>query len=109
MELCKPFFAVTTKCGTKRLRTSEILYFERDLRKIHVHTTEGIFSYYGEFDNLGSRLDGRFCRCHCSYVVNLDKVTELRRNALDLEDGEVLKVSQTFYRNTRICFLAYLK
>ena len=104
----KEFFAVVTKQGTTRLRMEDILYFEKELRRIHVHTTDGVYSFYGSFGSLSERLDERFCRCHCSFVVNLEKVQSMKRYVLNLESGELLAISQRFYPYTKLRYLMLL-
>ena len=102
----KEYFAVVTKQGTTRIRMADILYFEKELRRIHVHTADEVYSFYGSFGSLSERLDERFCRCHCSFVVNLEKVKGMKRYALNLETGEQLAVSQRFYPHTRLRYLS---
>ncbi len=105
----KEFFAVITKQGTTRVRMEDIIYFEKELRRIHLHTKDDVLSFYGSFRNLGELLDERFCRCHCSFVVNLEKVKSISRYMLSLESGESLRVSQRFYPNTRKRYRAFLQ
>lgn len=49
----------------------EILYLEGDLRKIHLHTVLGEYTFYGKLEKLKEQLTpGGFFQCHKSYVVN---------------------------------------
>ncbi|MDD2483871.1 MAG: LytTR family DNA-binding domain-containing protein [Eubacteriales bacterium] len=105
----KEYFAVITKQGTTKVRMEDIVYFEKELRKIHLHTEEDVLSFYGSFRSLDERLDERFCRCHYSFVVNLEKVKAVSRYRLNLDNGEILTVSQRFYPNTRKQYTAFLR
>lgn len=105
----KQYFAVVTKQGTTKIKMDDILYFEKDLRRIHVHTTEGIYSFYGSFENLEKMIDYRFCRCHYSVVVNLSKIDSLERYSLRLESGENLTISQRKYPSTRTRYRTFLQ
>jgi len=104
----RKYFAVITKQGTTRLYMRDILYFEKDLRRIHVHTANEVYSYYGSFKDLEILVDSRFCRCHYSLMVNLDKVKSIKRYVIHLENGEILTVSQRMYLSTKTCYLAFL-
>ena len=54
---------------------SQILYCEVLGRKIYVHQTDGtVLDYYDRLEHLEQQTDGRFFRCHRSYLVNLDYV-----------------------------------
>lgn len=105
----KRYFFVITKQGMTKIKMDNILYFEKDLRRINVHTTDGVCSYYGSFKNLINMLDVRFCRCHYSLIVNLSKIESMERYLIHLEGGEVLTVSQRKYPFTRSCYLAYFQ
>jgi DNA-binding LytR/AlgR family response regulator len=104
----RKYFAVITKQGTTRLYMKDILYFENDLRRIHVHTVHEVYSYYGSFKDLEVLVDDRFCRCHYSLMVNLDKVKSIERYVINLENGEILTVSQRKYLLTKARYLAFL-
>ena len=105
----KQYFVVITKQGTTKIKIEDILYFEKELRRIHVHTTEGILSFYGSFKSLERMVDYDFCRCHYSVIVNLNKINHLERYELRLEGGEILTISQRKYPTTRMRYLAFLK
>lgn len=107
-KLRKQYFIVITKQGTAKIDMDDILYFEKDLRKVNVHTTDGIYSYYGSFKDLHGILDYRFCRCHYSIIVNLSKIISLERYIAYLEGGETITVSQRKYPYTRIQYLTFL-
>ena len=54
---------------------SQIVYCEIIGRKIYLHLADSqINDYYEKLDKLEAKVDGRFFRCHRSYLVNLDFV-----------------------------------
>ena len=54
---------------------SQIVYCEIIGRKIYLHLADNqIIDYYEKLDKLEAKVDGRFFRCHRSYLVNLDFV-----------------------------------
>ena len=53
---------------------SQIIYCEVQGRKLYIHLDSGgIIDCYGRLDEFSRRVDGRFFRCHRSYLVNLDQ------------------------------------
>ncbi len=101
----KQYFIIETRKGITKLKTDSINYFEKDLRLVHVHADGGIYSFYESFKNLEKIIDDRFCRCHNSYIVNLDKVVRVERYNTHLANGEMVPISQRFYSSTRYCYL----
>lgn len=54
---------------------SQIVYCEALGRKVYVHPKDGeTVDYYDRLYHVEAQLDGRFFRCHRSYLVNLDYV-----------------------------------
>ena len=82
-------FVIITRNGTVKLSTDEILYFESEGRKVHVHTKERVISFNGSMEQVKKKLDKRFCSCHGSYAVNLTKVVRLTGYTVELEGGHI--------------------
>ena len=57
----------------------EIIYAESDNKVVYIHTTnKGDIKVYNKLDILEEQMrDGRFLRCHQSYLVNMDYVAGL--------------------------------
>jgi len=108
MKQIEQSLAVITKQETIRVGLSEILYFEKELRIISVHTRSKIYRYYGTFKDLPECLDRRFYRCHNSFFVNLEKIKVLRRYELELENGETIRISQRCYPAMRHTYLTFI-
>lgn len=108
-ELTDPLVPIVTRKKTYQVRRKEILYLEKELRLIHVHTDNGVITCYGKFDDLWAYLAADFCRCHNSYVVNLDRVSRLQERMFQLENGEELVISQKRYQEVKRYYLDYLE
>ena len=50
----------------------------------------------------------QFCRCHNSYIVNLDCVDSISRTAVDLRGGQRLPVGRTYYKRLQSSFIRYM-
>lgn len=56
------------------INLDDVLYFESQLKKIKIVSNKTVVVYYDTLDNLLSKLDKSFERCHRSYVVNVNKI-----------------------------------
>lgn len=74
---------------------SQILYCEVLGRKIHIHGREGeLADYYERMERLEKQVDGRFFKCHRSYLVNLDHVQGCGSGRVSLSGGGEIPVSR---------------
>lgn len=105
----KSHFAVITRGGTEKIELDDILYFESEGRKVHVHTKERKISFNGSMQKVREMLDGRFCCCHGSYEVNLTKVIRLADYMVEVEGGRRLPVSQRRHAEIKGRYQAYLR
>ncbi len=92
---------VKTKDGLKTIPVAQILYLEYLNHTTLFHLTGGQmirtttmvenFSQYTQ-----AFVDsGRFARPHASYVVNLQRIRNLNKNELEMEDGSIIQVSRS--------------
>jgi len=74
---------------------AEIVYCEVQGRKIYIHQSDGrIIDHYEKLDDFERRVDGRFFRCHRSYLVNLDCVRGSHAGRVTLSQGGQIPVSR---------------
>ncbi len=102
-------FVVVNKKGAQKLSFNEILFFEKEKRKIHVHTTKDVITFYGKFDDMEPQLDDRFIRCHNSYIVNISKVKKMGNRKFYFDTEKVAPISKSYYSDVRDVFLDYLE
>jgi len=89
---------------------AQILYCEVRGRKIYIHQNDGrIFDYYEKLEALERRVDGRFFRCHRSYLVNLGCVRGTCAGEVTLSQGERIPVSRSRERELSQALLRYMK
>ena len=73
----------------------DIVYCEIIDRKVYLHLISSkIIDYYERIENLESRLDGRFFRCHRSFLINLQYLKSYQDQTAYMEDGTRIPVSR---------------
>ena len=73
----------------------KITYCEVLGRKVSVHRQgETPFEFYDRLDDIEKKLDGRFFRCHRSYIVNLDHIQSCKNCVIKLSDNCEIPVSR---------------
>lgn len=88
----------------------DIIYIESQLRKIIVHTNDGIIEYYFKLSDIEQELQGHsFFRCHKSYIVNLQYVCSYSNNCITLKNSETVFLSKYKYSEFSKAFMYYLK
>lgn len=89
---------------------SELVYCEVQGRKIYLHEADGaVVDYYEKLDRLETRVDGRFFRCHRSYLVNLDFVRGCGGGRVALARGEDIPLSRLREREFAQALLRHMR
>lgn len=104
--------SIVVQRGTSRavILLAEIVYCEVQGRKIYIHQSDGnIIDYYDKLDDLEQRIDGRFFRCHRSYLVNLEYVRGCDAGQVMLPQGGKIPVSRLRERDLTRALLRYMK
>ena len=90
--------------GIKRLKVDRIHYVEVQNRMLHYHTEDGIFVVRGTLQGAEETLkESHFVRCNHWYLVNLQYVSEIRKNIV-IVAGDELEIS----RRNKTAFLSEL-
>ena len=88
----------------------QILYCEVQGRKIYIHQSGGrVTDYYEKMSDLERHVDGRFFRCHRSYLVNLEYVRGCRAGQVLLPQGGTIPVSRLREQALTQALLRYMK
>ena len=89
---------------------SQIVYCEVQGRKIYIHQSDGrIIDYYDKLEDFERRVDGRFFKCHRSYLVNLDYVRGCNAGQVILSGEDRIPVSRLRERDLTQALLHYMK
>ena len=96
--------------GCEVVPLSDIVYCEVLGRKIYLHKNDGaVIDYYHKLADLERHVDGRFFKCHRSYLVNLDYVRGCQDGQVLLSQGERIPASRLRERELTQSLLRYMK
>ena len=108
-NLNKNYIPVITRKEASRVNTQEILYIEKELRRLNIYTYNRVYTFYGKLDDVTKYLGDSFYRCHGSCIVNLDKITRMEDGIFYLENGQTLRVGQNNYQYARRYYHKFLE
>lgn len=99
---------IRTKRGIHVFAFEDILFMEKDLKRIIIHSSQGEVPFYGRFTDIMERLDERFLWCHRSYVINMDKIVWMEDNEIYIEGNFHVHMGNNTFRRARHIFSDYL-
>ena len=84
------FFSFYSRPDNIILCYNEIIFFEKQLRKVLVHTTMGLYSYNGTLQHILSTVDRNcFIQVHHGFVVNKYKVKGQKNLELQMNHNDM--------------------
>lgn len=102
------YITVRCKGEFKKLDISKILYVEAHLREVRIVTEQEKVVAYNRFSEVCAMLDNRFVNCHKSFLVNIDKVSQIYRLQFILKNNAVIPIAMARYDEVRRQYLTYL-
>lgn len=88
----------------------QIIFCEIIDRKVYLHLTSfEIVDYYDRIENLEIKLDGRFFRCHRSFLINLQYLRSYKNQTAYMEGGKQIPVSRLRSKEFSGVILRYMK
>lgn len=101
---------IRQRTGTTVVRLSEIESCEVRGRRLYLQLRDGReIIFYGKMDSFAAELDGRFFRCHRSYLINLDCVSAIGAGQIQLCSRRKVPLSRLRETAFRQALLAHLK
>ena len=100
---------IKTLNWSKSVKLSTIYYCEAMNRKVYLYTQNGVVDYYAKIEELEKQLDYRFVKCHRSYLVNLDYLTQYSDGQITLENGTNIPVSRLRHPVFMEAMMRYMK
>ncbi|MDO5415638.1 MAG: LytTR family DNA-binding domain-containing protein [Lachnospiraceae bacterium] len=91
-------FVVDSREGKQYIPFQQICYIEAREKKIYVRTRQEEYGFYETIENMEKQLPACFCRCHRSYIVNMQKVKTVRASAnlIELQDDIQVPLSRSY-------------
>ncbi|WP_024620668.1 LytR/AlgR family response regulator transcription factor [Metaclostridioides mangenotii] len=85
-----------------KIDINEITYIEVQKENLTIHTLNQIYKIKGTISNIEKEINcSRFCRCHKSFLVNLEHVKSIKQYASILENSEEVPVSRYRFKETK--------
>ena len=92
------------------IREDEIVFCEVIDRKIYLNLASGeVVDYYDRIENLETKLDSHFFRCHRSYLINLKHLKGYKNGTACMDNGKEIPVSRLRSREFSSVVLQYMK
>lgn len=90
------FFEIVCAKEKVLINLNEVLYIERDARKIRFVTRREEYTTYDSLTSLLSRLPENFIRCHTGYIVNINYVVSIHSNYLIMHNDQQISIGRTY-------------
>ena len=88
----------------------EIVFCEVIDRKIYLNLASGeVVDYYERIENLETKLDSHFFRCHRSYLINLKHLKGYKNGTACMDNGREIPVSRLRSKEFSGIVLQYMK
>ena len=92
------------------VQKDEIVFCEIIDRKIYLNLASGeVVDYYERIENLETKLDNRFYRCHRSYLINLKHLKGYKNGTAYMDNGKEIPVSRLRSKEFSGVVLQYMK
>ncbi|MBR4529104.1 MAG: response regulator transcription factor [Lachnospiraceae bacterium] len=99
----------TTRGQLKPVEVGNIIWAEAFVHHTELHTERGAWTIRGILSEVvGALHDPRFWRCHRSYMINLDHVTDVDKTSVTMADGSHLPISRGSMREIQEALAARL-
>ena len=92
------------------IQEDENVFYEIIDRKIYLNLASGeVVDYYERIENLETKLDNRFYRCHRSYLINLKHLKGYKNGTAWMDNGNEIPVSRLRSKEFSGVVLQYMK
>ena len=103
------YILILTQTLAARIKVDDIIYIERDKRKVRIVTELEDYDFYERIENIEPLLDNRFFPCLKGCYINLEKVVSMREQRITFTGGQVLYLGRENFLKTLQFYKIYLK
>ncbi|MCI8300768.1 MAG: response regulator transcription factor [Lachnospiraceae bacterium] len=97
-------------CERNIISFQELVCCEIIDRKVYLYLASGeVIDYYESIEKLEKKLDGRFFRCHRSYLINLNYLKSYRNSTAYMANGKEIPVSRLRSKEFSKVILQYMR
>lgn len=101
----KEYFDFEQKGILKRIPFNEISYFEVRNRIVTINFNQTHETFYYTMEKLEEKLSNKgFVRCHRSFMINLNYISEFKQNFIKLTDGSEIPIGSKYLGNVKTIF-----
>lgn len=101
-EAKKRYLEVCTQKSSMMVDIRQILYLEKRRNQCVIHMETGEVVCYETLKHLFSKLNQqKFCYCHQGYIVNFDKIKEVKKEVICFGEGREVPVSRRYQGELR--------
>lgn len=99
------YLIIKVKDGIKKIKHNQITYIEIQKKDMVIHTVNGDYLIKNTMDNIESEIDNiNFCRCHKSFLLNLEYVDSIKQYCAILENREEVPISRHRFKDIKNTF-----
>lgn len=101
-------FLVGRQCYV--VKCSDIIYAVSMIRKIELHTTDGVYEFYGSLSEMRRCLpEADFALVHQSYLINWNHVRRIEADKVRMSDSSSIPMSRTCRKDVRSQYLRRMR
>lgn len=97
MQSRKQYMLIHQHNGIVRIELREILYIEALNKNLMVHCIDDVYRFSAKLGLIEKELENsNIMRCHRSYLVNVEHITAVKKDFLQLTGGKEIAVSRPY-------------
>lgn len=95
------YLSVRTKSKKITVKTEEIIYIERNQRYAFIYSINQVIRTPKRLDSIIKVVPWYIVRVHNSYIVNIKKVIEMKRENVLLNNGKIIPISRKYQKEVK--------
>lgn len=100
---------IRTRGNNMLIDLKDIRYIESQKRKAEIHVSGDVLEMYATMKDLEQQLDESFYRCHRSFFVNMEYISEYNSDSISLTTGEVVYLAKGKYPEFVRIYMRFLR
>lgn len=102
VDIKNKYIIVKEQGSQIKIDINEITYIEVQKEIITIHTLNKVYKIKGTMNNIEKEINcSRFCRCHKSYLINLEHINSIKQYVAMLENSEEVPISRHRFKETK--------